>query len=260
MKMTDKMDAPMISVVMPAYRARSYVAQAIRSVMDQTVTDWELWVIDDCSDDGTYEAAMAQADGDPRIRVLQNSANLGVSETRNRGLALCRGEYIALLDSDDRWHPDKLERQLARLEAENADMVYSSYCIIDADGNQALEDYIVPDKLDFDRMLRENVVGCSTVLVRREWMRERRFGTAFYHEDYVLWLGLLRDGCRAVGCAEPLVDWRLSENSRSYDKRESAKHRWRIYREYLHLPVGKSIRSFCAYALAGARKYLKRVR
>lgn len=248
---------PAVSVIMPAYNMERFIDQAIRSVMDQTMTDWELLVIDDGSTDDTCAIVERLACQDCRIRLYRNPENLGVAKTRNRGFELSRGEYVALLDSDDLWLPEKLEKQLALAKRTGAELVYCSYAIVDAGLEKVREDYLVPERADFETLLKENVIGCSTVLLRRELTRDHRFEPAYLHEDYVLWLELLRQGYSAAGCTEPLTKWRLIANSRSFDKRKSAKSRWMIYRDYLHLPLGRRIRCFAAYAAAGMKKYKK---
>ena len=246
---------PLVSVIMPAYNAARFVEAAVRSVLAQTVTDWELLVLDDGSSDETVSIVAALAEQDGRIRLLPNEANMGVARTRNRGFDLCRGAYVALLDSDDVWHPEKLEKQLALARQTGAQLIYSSYAIVDSRGNMAKPTYVVPETVDFPALLKENVIGCSTVLLDGTLLETYRFQTDFYHEDYVLWLQMLRDGHLAAGCTEPLVDWRFLENSRSFDKRKSARNRWRIYRDYLHLSLVRSVCCFAAYAYHGFRKY-----
>lgn len=247
-----------VSVIMPAYNAARFLEPAIRSVMNQTVTDWELLVLDDGSTDDTCAIAAALAEQDSRIRLVPNAHNMGVARTRNRGFDLCRGEYVALLDSDDVWLPEKLERQLALMERELTDLCYCSYSIVDAAGEKSRQDYLVPARTDFEKLLRENVIGCSTVLMHSRVLENHRFETEFYHEDYVLWLTLLREGFKACGCTEPLVQWRLIENSRSFDKRKAARNRWHIYRDYLNLPLVKSGEVFAAYAAASLKKYFRK--
>ena len=250
---------PLISVIMPAYNAERFIEAAINSVRAQTVTDWELIVLDDCSGDGTRSVAERLAAEDSRIRLVCRAQNSGgAAVVRNQGLDLCSGDYVAFLDSDDIWLPEKLEKQLRKMNDADAQVCYTSYQVIGADGAPAKNDYLVPESTDFEKLLRENVIGCSTVVLRRSIAEAYRFRTDFYHEDYLLWLQLLKDGFRAVGCAEPLVKWRFVENSRSFNKGNSAKNRWRIYREYLKLPLLTAIRAFCAYAAAGLKKYSSR--
>ncbi len=245
----------LVSVVMPAYHAERYIRQAIASVVAQTMPHWELWVMINGTGDRTQEIAQEMARQDDRIHVVWNEENLGAAGSRNRGLDLCNGQYVAFLDSDDLWHPQKLEKQLAYLQQTGGHFCYTSYAVIDENGQKLREDYLVPPTRTFEEMLGENVIGCSTVMLCPEIARKYRFSTEYYHEDYVLWTALLQDGYRAVGCQEVLTSWRLNANSRSYNKGNAAKNRWHIYRNCLHLPLPKAIVAFGRYALAGIRKY-----
>lgn len=254
-KIAENRTQPKITVIMPAYNAERFIEPAIRSVMTQTVTDWELLVIDDGSRDGTCAVVEALSAEDSRVRLLRNDKNMGVANTRNRGLSLCRGEFAAFLDSDDIWLPEKLQKQLDLLERSDAALCYTSYGIMDAEGNQSRGDYLVPAKADFRKLLKENVIGCSTVMLRRSVAENYRFETNLHHEDYALWLRMLGDGVLAAGCTEVLVRWRLVENSRSFDKRKSAHSRWVIYRDYMKLPLHQSLWAFGNYAFASVKKY-----
>lgn len=249
---------PSVSVIMPAYNAGCFIADAIRSVMAQTFTDWELLVLDDGSSDDTLAIARSLAQTDCRIRVLPNKHNMGVAKTRNRGFDLCRGEYVALLDSDDIWYPQKLEKQLALMRETGADLCYCAYAIVDAAGKKVRGDYLVPPTVDLHGLLRQNVIGCSTVMLSAAVKERYRFETDFYHEDYVLWLRLLQDGCKAAGCTPVLAAWRYVENSRSFNKWDAAKNRWRIYRDRMQLGFFYSVRLLAEYGLMGLRKYGKK--
>lgn len=255
----EPMTAPLVSVIMPAYNAGGYIAEAIRSVQAQTVVDWELLVLDDGSGDDTRSIVESLAQTDQRIRYLRNSANLGVSQTRNRGFELCGGRFVALLDSDDIWYPDKLEKQLARMSRTNADFSYTSYGIMDAKGEKARADYLVPEEVCLRKLLKENVIGCSTVMLTREMAEKYRFCTEYYHEDYVLWLKLLQDGRRAAGCPEVLANWRYLPNSRSFNKQRAAANRWNIYRLHLKLPLHQCLWLFANYILGSLRKYRRSI-
>lgn len=249
--------AGLVSVIMPAYNAQAYIERAIRSVINQTVTDLELLVFDDGSTDNTCAIVEALSAQDSRIVLIRNGCNIGVARTRNRGLDCFQGRYVAFCDSDDVWHPEKLETQLARMQETGADLVYCSYAIVNAEGAKVSADYLVPEKVSYKDLLKENIIGCSTVMLTSEIAEKFRFKSEFYHEDYVLWLQILKAGYIAAGCKEVLTDWRYVENSRSYDKLNSAKKRWNIYRKFLGLSVLKSAGLFSNYALAGLRKYRK---
>lgn len=246
---------PLVTVIMPAYNAERFLEEAVRSVMNQTLTDWELLILEDCAKDDTLALAQKLAAEDERITVLPNAENMGVARTRNRGFELARGKYVALLDSDDVWHPDKLEKQIARMEETRADLSYTSYAIVDVEGNKCKADFLVPDAVTYKSQLTKNAIGCSTVMLRRELLQTYRFATDFFHEDYVLWIQLLRDGYRAAGCREILVDWRYVENSRSFNKAKAAQNRWRIYRDYLKMPLHERICAFAVYAVTSVIKY-----
>jgi glycosyltransferase involved in cell wall biosynthesis len=252
------MSTPKVTVIMPSYNVAPYIEASVRSVVEQTFPDWELLIIDDCSKDDSYDIACRLAESDARIRVLKNEKNSGVSKTRNFGISQARGEYVALLDSDDQWCKEKLEKQLALLAQKKAQICYTSYAMQSDKGEKVHNDYIVPPETDYKKMLLTNVIGCSTVILPTDIAKKHPFDETYYHEDYVLWLTLLQAGYQAAGCVEPLVQWRLIENSRSFDKRKSAKNRWLIYRQYLKLPVLTSAWYFAGYTVAGFRKYLFR--
>ena len=248
---------PLVSIIMPAYNASQFIGIAIDSVRNQTVADWELFVLDDCSTDGTPDVVRSRSAQDPRIHFIENPENMGAAKTRNRGLDRCTGKYIAFLDSDDVWHPTKLEKQLTRMEEAGAQLCYTSYALVNTAGEKAMPDYLVPETAGFRDLLKENVIGCSTVLLSADIMKQRRFCTDFYHEDYVLWLHLLQEGYIAAGCREVLVDWRHLENSRSYNKVKSMQNRWDIYRRNLNMPLIKSMYYLAHYVWAGLNKYRK---
>lgn len=251
-------DTPLVSVIMPAYNAARFIEEAIHSVVNQTEKNWELFVIDDCSSDNSFEIAQRQAAKDPRIQVLRNSTNLGVANARNRGIGLAKGEYIAFLDSDDIWHPEKLERQLDKIKNSHAVICYCSYQIIGAAGEKVRADYLVPETAVFEDILKENYIQCSAMLIKADIVKKYLFNTEFFHEDYILGLDILGAGEQAVGCREPLLSWRYLENSRSFNKKKSAINRWKIYRNYLHFPIYKALYLFACYATAGFRKYLRK--
>lgn len=193
---------------MPAYNCEQTLEAAAASVFSQTVSGWELIIVDDASRDGTAALANNLCARDPRVRLVTNERSLGVAASRNRGIRLAKGDYLAFLDSDDRWQPKKLELQLARLEKTQADLCYTSYQLCDPARPDVIKLYRVPPGIRYRALLKENVIGCSTVLMRARRMPAQGFPCAFFHEDYALWLKLLRSGCRAVGMEEPLVSYR----------------------------------------------------
>ena len=251
------MTQPLVSIIMPAYNCEQYIEIAIRSVMQQTHESWELLIIDDCSADSTYSIVQSIAQEDSRIRCTRNSTNMGVAKTRNRGFELSRGQFVALLDSDDVWLPNKLEKQISLAQNTGAEIIYCSYAIIDENGRKTCNDFIVPDRIDYDGMLVRSVVSCSTALLSKSIVDNYSFRTDYYHEDLLLWLELMRDQKSACGVPEVLAEYRILPGSRSFNKWRSAVERWKIYRQYMKEPFVKSIKLIVRYALLAMDKYKK---
>lgn len=246
---------PCVTVVMPAYNAERYIETAIRSVMEQTFTNWELIVIDDGSKDATMTIVEQLAQEDDRITSLRNEANMGVAKTRNRGMTRARGQYVALLDSDDVWRPEKLEKQVALAKETGADVVYCSYALVDENGRKKCDDFIVPAQTDFQASLTKGVISCSTALLSRNVTQVYQFDNTYYHEDLALWLQILKAGHIARGVTDVLADYRVMEGTRAANKLNSAAHRWQIYRKLLGFSVFKSGKLLLKYAVLGLKKY-----
>jgi teichuronic acid biosynthesis glycosyltransferase TuaG len=231
---------------MPCYNAAATVSEAIGSVAAQSIPQWELLVVDDASNDDSPRIVEEMADTDFRIRLIHSPKNQGVAAARNIGVAAARGEFIAFLDSDDRWEPEKLTLQLQRLEETGADLCCTSYRLLNADSTGYAKIYRVPEVIDYSMMLRENFIGCSTVLVHAALLPKPPFDSRFFHEDYALWLRLLQVGCKAVGIEKPLVDYR--PGGKSADKFKAARHRYAVYRQSEGLSVARSLRLIASYA------------
>ena len=249
------MTMPRISIVIPAYKAEKTIGQTLESLKNQTFTQWEALVINDCSPDGTQPLLEKAAAEDERIRVYVNEKNSGVSFSRNRGIAMARGEWIAFLDSDDYWTPDKLEKQMALAEKyPDCGLFYTGSAFVDEEGN--LFDYTlaVPECIDYRELKKQNVVSCSSVLVRREWMMRYPMENDGIHEDFAVWLRILRDGKVARGVDEPLLVYRLSANSKSGNKKKAALMTWKTYR-FVGLSVVDAAWNMCFYVVRSLRKY-----
>lgn len=221
----------MVSIVMPAYNAANTIRASVESIRAQTVSDWELIVIDDGSKDDTAEILTKLAEEDARIRFLQNEENSGASYTRNRAVALARGEWIAFLDSDDLWKSDKLEKQLA-LVTEHPDMVicYTASAFINDDGE--MYGYVMQavERMTYKMLLKRNLLSCSSVMIRASVMKGVKMPSDKMHEDYFVWLTVVRSCGIAYGINEPLLVYRLRANSKSGNRFRSAKMLYNAYR------------------------------
>lgn len=228
----------MVSIVMPAYNAAKTIRASIESIQAQTVKEWELIVIDDGSKDDTAAILSELAAEDERIRFLQNEKNSGASYSRNRAVSLAEGEWIAFLDSDDLWRSDKLEKQLA-LAAERPDMVicYTASSFINDDGEPY--DYVLEavEQTTYKMLLRKNLLSCSSVMICTSVMKEIKMPNDKMHEDYYVWLMVVRSCGVAYGINEPLLIYRLCANSKSSNRLKSAKMLYNSYRAVGYNPI-----------------------
>lgn len=242
----------LVSVIIPAYNCERFVAQAIESALVQQVP-LEVIVINDCAKDGT-EAVIHKYLDDLRVRYIHNEKNLGVAKTRNRGVRLARGKYVAFLDSDDWWEPDKLEKQLALMEKENVVLCSTARALVNPDGSPMGKVIPVVETITYKELLKHNCINCSSVLLRRDVALEFPMEHEDSHEDYITWLKILKKYGRACAVNEPLLKYRLSTTGKSGSKWKSARMTFKVYR-YMGFGIVKSLICFCSYAVHGVWKY-----
>lgn len=253
------MAGPLVSVIMPSFNAERFIAEAIDSVIAQTVADWELIVVDDASTDATAAIAAGYQQRDSRIRLIAQQRNQGPASARNRGLDAARGKLIAFIDSDDIWYPEKTAKQLAVMERCRADISCTAYERVRGHHHPHAAVVPVPDKIEYHSMLHRCVIGCSTALVRRATCGAVRMPLIKRRQDHGYWLELLRDGSRtAVGINETLVSYRLHRGSLSANKLVAAAYTWKLLRDVERFPVGKSVWLFGGYVFAHLKLRLRR--
>ena len=220
----------LISIIMAAYNAEKTIEQAVSSVLNQTYPNFELLVVNDCSKDRTVELVMDIAAKDSRVRLISNVKNSGVSYTRKHGLEESNGSWIAILDSDDAWTPDKLEKQIELQKRTNADLLFTGSAFMDSDG-QPIDWYLhAPAEVTYRQLLKQNVLSNSSALVRKELYAKYYAVGDGMHEDFALWLNILKDGRKAYGVDEPLLIYRIAKSSKSGNKFKAAKINWNKYR------------------------------
>jgi len=242
-----------VSVVMPAYNAASTLEASMRSALEQTHADVELLVVDDCSTDRGWDLVERMARADPRVVPIRQPRNGGVAAARNAGIEAASGRYIAFLDSDDRWYPDKLAAQLACMRESGARVGYAAYERVDESG-RVLSVVRPPARVTYADMLKGNVIGNLTGLYDRS-LGEVRF-EKMGHEDYVFWLKLVRLAGGAV-CAQPdrvLASYLVRSGSLSANKLRAARWQWRIYRDSERLGVLRAGWCFLHYAARAVHK------
>lgn len=243
-----------ITAIIPAYNASKYIGDAITSALHQTIP-CRLLIVDDASGDDTYRIAKQYAEKFPeQIQLEKNEKNSGVAFSRNTAVAMAETKYIAFLDADDWWSKDKLEKQLAVLKRTDANACYSGRELMNPDGSSSERVIQVPEQINYRKLLKGNVIPCSSVLLRREDALAYPMGHDELHEDYIMWLSMLRDGKQFVGINEPLLKSRLGEQGKSRDKKKSAKMTFQVYR-HMGIPVWRALYYFGCYAWNGLRKY-----
>lgn len=248
------MQDQLVSIIMPMHNSAGFVGDAIESVIAQTYKSWELIVVDDNSTDDSVEIVKRYGGKDSRIRLLHNDRHIKMpSAPRNYGIRHAKGQYIAFLDSDDRWLPDKLERQLKLFDNKKIAVVFSDYEKIDEQGRRNNRIVKAPLKVTYKDLLHSNYIGNLTGIYDRKLT-----GTSFmpdtHHEDYALWLSILKKGfvARNTGTVEGL--YRVRKSSVSSDKYRLLTWQWDIYRKHEHVSVIKSIYYYLCYAYHGYKK------
>lgn len=249
-----KNDFGLISIIMATYNAEKTIEQAISSVLNQTYPNFELLVVNDCSKDKTVEVVEKAAARDSRVRLISNVKNSGVSYTRKHGLEEAKGSWIAILDSDDAWAPEKLEKQIALQKRVNADLLFTGSAFMDSDG-QPIDWYLhAPAEVTYRQLLKQNVLSNSSALVRKElYAKHYAIGDGM-HEDFAIWLSILKEGKKAYGVDEPLLIYRIAKSSKSGNKVKAAKMNWNTYR-YVGLNPLVAFYYECWYMVKGLLKY-----
>ena len=246
----------MCSVVMPVYNSEKYIASSVGSVLRQTYNNIEIIIINDNSADNTMKIIQCIArDNSDKIKIFSLPTNKGVAFARNEGLAHATGEYIAFLDSDDLWVPEKIEKQINALKKTGRSLCFTAYDMID--GNDCfIKHRFVKDEITFTDLLKENNIIFSSVLCKSNSIRNARFDTSCFHEDYLFLLQLLQKGILFYGLNQALIQYRVHAYGKSFNKKNAALQRWKIYREYLHLDFLQSLYYFIFYAINGVFKYI----
>lgn len=244
---------PLVSVVMPAYRCAGTIRQAIDSALNQQVPV-EILVIDDCSDDELEQTVMEAYRDVPEVIYRKNPHNMGAAQSRNRGVEMAKGQYVAFLDADDCWTPGKLKKQLKRMEDSGAVLCATARELMTPEWVSTGKVIPVKERITYRELLKHNSINCSSVLIRTEVTREFPMHHEDSHEDYIMWLEVLQKYDYAVGINEPMLKYRLSNTGKSGSKLHSAKMTFLVYR-YMGFGWLRSFWCFCSYAFHGIKKY-----
>lgn len=208
----------LVSIITPNYNCGRFISQTIESVLAQTYTDWEMLIVDDCSTDGSYEIALEYAAKDSRIKVFRNEQNSGAAISRNRAIEESKGEYLAFLDSDDLWMPEKLEKQIAFMCENNCDFSFTEYEHIDEENNSLLKVARTIKHLTYTKMMMHCFPGCLTVIYNQNTVGKVYARDIKKNNDNALFYPVLRKCHNAMGMSEVLGLYRIRKGSISRNK------------------------------------------
>lgn len=220
-----------VSIIMPVYNAERFMRESIESIRNQTHTDWELLITDDCSTDQSRRILEEYAKKDPRIRIFFNRENKGAAGSRNVSLSHVEGEFVAFLDCDDVWDERKLELQIDFLKKNGYAFSATNYTWIDDDGNSLHTMLIPPDRIDYKKMLLYACpIGNSTVMYDRKVVGDQQVPPIRKRNDFALWLKILREHDIEVRHLDvPLTKYRKRKDSISAKKYTLIKYHWHLY-------------------------------
>lgn len=246
---------PAVSVVTPVYNAEEFIRETIDSVLNQTFENFEFLLIDDCSTDSSADIVKKYAEKDERVKYIKLKENSGAAVARNTGLENAKGRYIAFIDSDDVWYPEKLEKQLNFMNENNEAFTYTKYEHITEDGEvRSTPDF--PEKLNYSGLLKNTAIACSTVVIDRQVIGDFRMPLVRKGQDTATWLKILRNHDYAYLVAEVLNQYRGREGSLSSDKISALKRTWNTYRNIEKLPLHKAVYYFGFYVWNAVKRRL----
>lgn len=230
----------LVSIITPTYNCAEYIAETIESVQNQTYQNWEMIIVDDCSIDNTKDVVQPYIEADSRISYYELKQNSGAAVARTTSMKMAKGDYMAFLDSDDLWYPEKLEKQIAYMKKNNYAFTCTKYEQIDENSELLGKIIKVIPKTNYNRLLLDCPVGNSTVMYDVTKMGKFKVPDIKKRNDDALWLRMLKKEKYIYGMDEVLMKYRVRKNSISSNKMQLIKYHWHLYREIEHLGVLRS--------------------
>lgn len=246
-----------VSIITPLYNSENFIGETIDSVIAQTYIDWEMLIVDDCSTDNSRQVVEQYIKTDSRIRYFRTKSPSGSpSDPRNIGIKTATGRYVAFLDSDDLWVPNKLELQVPLFSDDKVAVVFSNYVKINEDGEFNGGVITAPTEVTYSSLLKGNVIACLTSVYDRKKTGKLYF-TKQGHEDFALWLEILKKGYLARNSNLVMAKYRVRKSSVSSNKLKVIKWYYIIYRENEKLSL---IRTFYYLTLALNKSFFKYIK
>ena len=251
---------PVVSIITPLYNSEHCFPATAESVLAQTFTNFEWIIVNDCSTDGTGEMLDALARRDGRVHVVHLSQNQGPIFARNCAMGAAAGRFIAFIDGDDLWLPEKLEKQVSYMLSSGAHMTYTSFRKISSNGSGKLSPLIkAPPRAPYDRILRSDYMMASSVVFDTEVTGRilQSDEAPIGKDDFHFFLQILKKHGPAHGLGDDLCRLRISGDSVTGAKLKSAWLQWYFYRRVIGLSFASSLGHFVVYAVKGLYKYLR---
>lgn len=238
----------LISIVVPVYGAENYIEETIQTVLHQTYENWELLLVDDCSKDASVDRIKPFL-SDERIRLIKQETNQGAAAARNRGILEAKGRFLAFLDADDVWKPNKLLEQYHYMKEQGVAFCFTAYEFGDENANKTGKVVHVPAKMTYREALSRTIIFTSTVMFDLTVLsKEQIMMPMCKSEDTATWWKILRSGVIAHGIDEVYSVYRRPCTSLSSNKLEALRRIWNLYRKQEHLGVVESVFYFVGWA------------
>ncbi len=246
----------LVSIITPCYNSEQFISRTIDSVVNQTYSNFELIIIDDCSNDNTVEIIKSFESKDSRIKLVQLEINSGAAIARNRGLEIAKGRFIAFCDCDDIWFENKLEYQINFMLEKVIPISFTSYQLINENGESFNKVINAIDRITHLEYLKNTIIGMSTSMIDTSLVKEFRFENIRTRQDTMLWITLLKRGHVAYGIKEVLVKYTVRSNSISANKFKAASKVWDLYYNMEKMGLFKSSYYFIFYVFNAIKKRL----
>lgn len=248
------MENELVSIITPVYNCEKYIEDAINSVISQTYENWEMILVDDCSNDKSFEIINEYCKKDNRIKLFKLEKKGGAAIARNKAMEMAKGRFLAFLDGDDIWVEKKLEIQLKLMKENNSAISYGNYEVIVEDGSSMNKIVKVPKEITYEQYLRNTIIQTVTVMIDREKTGDIRMPNIEMRQDFATWLSILKRGYTALGINEVLGKYRRVRQSLSSNKFKTMRKNWYVYRKIEKLSLIKSIYCFTGYAFNATLK------
>lgn len=231
----------LVSIITPTYNSEKFIAETIRSVQSQSYPHWEIIIVDDCSTDKTESIVLDFINDDSRISFYQLQKNSGAGVARNQAISLAKGRYIAFLDSDDLWRPEKLEKQVQYLHENKLPFTFCFYDCINEEGVLLNTRVQAPARLHYWQLFFCNFIGNLTGIYDTQFFGKIPISSIRKRQDWMVWLTILKKLKTAQPICESLAFYRVRKDSISSSKLKLIQHNFAVYRQFHQLNVFVSL-------------------